>query len=472
MSGITGHSLRFDRDGAVATIAIDRAGEMNRFRPEDLARLGEIVEALRSDDETQAVIVTGTGDVFSYGLLNPEIRARLPKEAVLDIVFLANRVFDALEALPQIVVAAINGPLMAGAVELALACDIRVAADNTTMMLPEAKWGGFPGAGGPVRLPVVVGYGRALELVATGRQIDAVEMERIGLVEHVWPAAELRRRADELAATIAASGPLATRGAKRIARARREPGFRAARELEIPRPLTPSPGAEIDQPVHQCDHHAAADHVAERNEEEVVRNGSKRHAFGAEQPAKRQEVHVGYRMLEAKSHEGGDREQDGQDFSGHVARRHGQPDGKADKHIAQQAANDRLEPAERRLGAGDTGGGPRHVAAAKVENAGGMNQYGGCRSANEIRRPDDCPVAHQASRRDLAVGPADDDQIVAGEQFCAGNDDEDQAERKHRAAEDALRSEAERRIAGDEREKHRAERDERTGKNAQGRQGH
>ena len=211
MSGITstGHSLRFDRDGAVATIAIDRAGEMNRFRPEDLARLGEIVEALRSDDETQAVIVTGTGDVFSYGLLNPEIRASLPK----------------------IVVAAINGPLMAGAVELALACDIRVAADNTTMMLPEAKWGGFPGAGGPVRLPVVVGYGRALELVATGRQIDAVEMERIGLVEHVWPAAELRRRADELAATIAASGPLATRGAKRIARARREPGFRAAREL-------------------------------------------------------------------------------------------------------------------------------------------------------------------------------------------------------------------------------------------------
>jgi enoyl-CoA hydratase/carnithine racemase len=204
---------------------------MNRFRPEDLARLGEIVEQLRDTTDVNAVIVTGAGELFSAGLLNPEIRASLPKEAVLDIVFLANRVFDTLEALPQITIAAINGPLMAGAVELALACDIRVAADTATMMLPEAKWGGFPGAGGPVRLPVVIGYGRALELVATGRQIDAMEMERIGFVEHVWPVDELRGRARALAETIAANGPLATRGTKRIARARREPGFRAAREL-------------------------------------------------------------------------------------------------------------------------------------------------------------------------------------------------------------------------------------------------
>ena len=229
--GSAGHSVALDIDGGVATITIDRPDEMNRFRPEDLARLGEIVETLRTSPDVHAVIVTGAGTLFSYGLLNPEIRASLPKEAVLGIVQLANRVFDALEALPQIVVAAINGPLMAGAVELALACDIRVAADNTTMMLPEAKWGGFPGAGGPVRLPVVIGYGRALELVATGRQIDAAEMERIGLLEHVWPVAELRERARAMADTIAGNGPLATRGAKRIARARREPGFRAARDL-------------------------------------------------------------------------------------------------------------------------------------------------------------------------------------------------------------------------------------------------
>lgn len=215
----------------VATITIDRPDEMNRFRPEDLERLGEIVEQLRISGDVHAVIVTGAGDLFSAGLLNPDIRASLSKAGVLEIVDLANRVFDALEALPQITIAAINGPLMAGAVELALACDIRVVADTATMVLPEAKWGGFPGAGGPVRLPIVVGYGRALELVATGRRIDAAEMAQIGLVEHVWAAGELRNRARELAETIAANGPLATRGAKRIARARREPGFRAAREL-------------------------------------------------------------------------------------------------------------------------------------------------------------------------------------------------------------------------------------------------
>jgi enoyl-CoA hydratase/carnithine racemase len=229
--GSDGHSVHLARDSGVATVTIDRPDEMNRFRPEDLARLGEIVGALRSDQDINAVVVTGAGDIFSFGLLNPEIRASLPKEGVLDIVFLANRVFDALEALPQITIAAINGPLMAGAVELALACDIRVAADNATMMLPEAKWGGFPGAGGPVRLPIAVGYGKALELVATAAEIDAAEMQRIGLLEQVWPATDLRQRAAAMAATIAGNGPLATRGAKRIARARREPGFRAARDL-------------------------------------------------------------------------------------------------------------------------------------------------------------------------------------------------------------------------------------------------
>ena len=107
------------------------------------------------------------------GLLNPEIRGSLPKNEVLDFVFLANRVFDAVEALPQIVIAAINGTVMAGAVELALACDIRLVADHAKLSMPEAKWGGFPGAGGPVRLPMVVGHGHAMDLIGTGREIDA-----------------------------------------------------------------------------------------------------------------------------------------------------------------------------------------------------------------------------------------------------------------------------------------------------------
>ena len=100
-----------------------------------------------------------------------------------------------------------------------------------TLSMPEAKWGGFPGAGGPVRLPMAVGHGRAMELIGTGREIDAAEMARIGLVEHVHPKDDLRAAARDMARTIGANGPLATRGAKRIARVRREPGFQAARAL-------------------------------------------------------------------------------------------------------------------------------------------------------------------------------------------------------------------------------------------------
>ncbi len=219
-------------DAPIATITLDRPDDLNRLSRANMERLGEIAATLAADQTIHAVIVTGAGeDYFSAGLLNPEIRAGMAKEDVIDFVLLANRVFDAIEALPQIVIAAINGSISAGAVELALACDIRLVADHAVLMMPEARWGGFPGAGAPVRLPMTVGYGRALELICTGRAVDAVEMERIGLVQAVHPRHRLRAAAADLARDIGQSGPLATRGAKRIMRARMEPGFRAARDL-------------------------------------------------------------------------------------------------------------------------------------------------------------------------------------------------------------------------------------------------
>src|SRR5262249_24883958 len=148
-----------------------------------------------------------------------------------DLVHTANRLYDALEALPQIVIAALNGIARAGAAELSLACDIRLAAAHATFSLPEALWGGFPGAGGPVRLPLIVRPARAVELICTGREIDAAEMERLGLVLAVHPSDRLLPEAIALAARIAASGPLATRGAKRIVNTRLYGGFGEARVL-------------------------------------------------------------------------------------------------------------------------------------------------------------------------------------------------------------------------------------------------
>src|SRR6185503_4598978 len=137
-------------------------------------------------------IVTGGGSqFFSMGILNPAVRASYTKEQILDLVRTANRLFDAIEALPQIVIAALNGIARAGAAEMSLACDIRLAAAHATIAWPEALWGGFPGAGAPVRLPAIVGRARALELICTGREVDAAEMERLGLVLAVHPAERL-----------------------------------------------------------------------------------------------------------------------------------------------------------------------------------------------------------------------------------------------------------------------------------------
>lgn len=216
----------------VASVTIDAPDNENRLNPTSLIELGVLVEELRGRDDIHAVVFAGAGDDwFSAGLMNAEIRAAMTKDDVIDYVVTANRIFDALEALPQITICAINGKIVAGASELALACDIRIAGEHSTLMLPEARWGGFPGAGGPVRLPMAVGHGHALELIATGKEIDAAEMARIGFVEHVKPMGTVRDAAMETARAIGANGPLATRGAKSIARARKEPGFRAAREL-------------------------------------------------------------------------------------------------------------------------------------------------------------------------------------------------------------------------------------------------
>jgi enoyl-CoA hydratase/carnithine racemase len=224
--------LTLARAGGVATLTIDRPADLNRLNPEVIVRLGTIAEALREDAQTNVLVITGAGqEFFSMGILNPAIRATYSKDEIVRLVRLANRVFDAVEALPQIVIAAINGKALAGGAELCLAGDLRYAASHATLALPEAGWGGFPGAGAPVRLPMLVGKARAIELICTGREIDAAAMERIGLVQAVYPG---DRFADAVAATahrIAANGPLATRGAKRIAAARQEPGYRAAREL-------------------------------------------------------------------------------------------------------------------------------------------------------------------------------------------------------------------------------------------------
>ncbi|QDM18072.1 enoyl-CoA hydratase/isomerase family protein [Tardiphaga sp. vice352] len=224
--------LNYEIAGRVASVTFTRPESLNLLTGDILIALGCIAGALADRPDVDVLTIAGEGtSCFSTGILTPALRCSLSKEEVLRLIRLANASFDAIEALPQIVIAGLNGMVRAGAVELALACDIRIAGDHVTQSSPEAKWGGFPGVGAPVRLPRIVGVGRALDLLCTGREIDAEEMLRIGLADRIVASDSVHAVLADMARIIAENGPLATKGTKRIVRTREASGFAAARAL-------------------------------------------------------------------------------------------------------------------------------------------------------------------------------------------------------------------------------------------------
>jgi enoyl-CoA hydratase/carnithine racemase len=220
------------REDKIVIVTLNRPEDGNRWRKETLLAFELIVEALHKDEEAQVVIVRGAGDeYFSWGAFDPAIRGAMGKQEIVDFVLRGARLRDSLEMVPQIVIAAINGKARGNGVELALACDMRFVSDRATMSFPEADMGGIPGGGGPARLPSVVGRARALELICSGREVGAEEMVRIGFALAAFPHATFMEEVMAFARRIAAKGPIALRGAKRIAHTRLAPGLREARQL-------------------------------------------------------------------------------------------------------------------------------------------------------------------------------------------------------------------------------------------------
>lgn len=172
--------------------------------------------AASSADEVRAVVVTGSGDrAFSAGSHVGEFEAqRGPGGRARHE--LEQRVSSRLADLPMPTIAAIEGNALGGGLELALACDLRIASSRARLGLPEVHLAVTPGAGGTQRLPRVIGVARAKELILTGRVLSAEEAAGIGLVHEVVPAGEARSRAEAVAEEIAAKGPLAVREAKRL----------------------------------------------------------------------------------------------------------------------------------------------------------------------------------------------------------------------------------------------------------------
>jgi enoyl-CoA hydratase len=207
-------AVEVSRDGAVAVVTVARPEVLNALDAATNEELLHVAGDIGRDHAVRAVVLTGAGDTaFVAGADIKEFRGMSPEQARQSSL-LGRQAMAAIGGAPQPWIAAVNGFALGGGCELALACDIRFAAENARFGQPEVTLGITPGWGGTQRLPREVGNGWASYLCLSGRLIDAAEALRIGLVQRVLPPAELMPAALELAAEIAARPPLAVRSIK------------------------------------------------------------------------------------------------------------------------------------------------------------------------------------------------------------------------------------------------------------------
>ena len=205
-------NIRLDVSESIATLVVDRPAVKNALDLETVNELHRALDALSLDADVGVLIITGAGETsFVSGADINDIKARTRDDGLAAI---NSSLFAKIDRFPKPVIAAVNGFALGGGCELALACDIRVAADTAKFGQPELGLGIIPGAGATQRLPRIVGLGWAKHLVLSGDIIDAKQALEIGLVTAVMPTSQLQVRARELAKKILRQGPLAARLAK------------------------------------------------------------------------------------------------------------------------------------------------------------------------------------------------------------------------------------------------------------------
>ena len=205
-------NIRIDVSENIATLTIDRPAVKNALDRATVAECHTALEALAGLEAVGVLIITGAGESsFVSGADINDIRDRTGADG-LDAI--SSSLFSRVERFPRPTIAAINGYALGGGCELALACDLRVAADSAKFGQPELGLGIIPAAGATQRLPRIVGLGWAKHLVLTGEIIDARQALEIGLVTAIMPASQVQLRARELAKRVLRQGPLAARLAK------------------------------------------------------------------------------------------------------------------------------------------------------------------------------------------------------------------------------------------------------------------
>lgn len=213
---MTFENLLIERDGPIAVLTVNRPKALNALNDATLGELERAAAELEADTGVSVVIVTGSGEkafvagadisqMADYGPTRAEEHARR-----------GQRVMNAFENMRKPVIAAVNGYALGGGLELALACDIRIASENAVVGLPEVSLATIPGFGGTQRLARLVGTGMAKELVFTGRKVKSAEAKELGIVNRVVPQADLMETCKQMARDIVANGPYAVRLAKEV----------------------------------------------------------------------------------------------------------------------------------------------------------------------------------------------------------------------------------------------------------------
>ncbi len=224
--------VKLEAKEGIATITMNRPQAMNALNEKVLRELKEAIAQVRDDPSVRVVIITGEGPAFVAGA---DIRTFLSMslDEIRAFTAFGQGILNDIEEMEKPVIAAINGFALGGGLELALACDIRLASTEASMGCPEVGLGIFPGLGGTQRMTRLIGKGRTCELIFTGAQIGAEEAERIGLVNRAVPPGRLAAEAHKLARRIADQGPIAVGKAKTAVNQALQTGLDAGLAFEV-----------------------------------------------------------------------------------------------------------------------------------------------------------------------------------------------------------------------------------------------
>ncbi|MGB9853316.1 MAG: enoyl-CoA hydratase/isomerase family protein [Candidatus Bathyarchaeales archaeon] len=222
----------YEKNGGIATITINRPAVLNVINEQTMMEILSELEDAEKDEKTKVVVLTGAGEkAFCAGLDLKSVKEISPVK-MWELSRLLHKVTLTIEENTKPVIAAINGFALGGGLEIAMACDIRVASENARVGLPEVNVGLIPGGGGTQRLPRLVGKGLAKELIFTGKIIDAKTAEAVGLVNKVVFPDKLKLSVEEMAKEIMSKPPIAIKLAKQLINASCEVDLRTGLAYE------------------------------------------------------------------------------------------------------------------------------------------------------------------------------------------------------------------------------------------------